>query len=403
MPIVAVSNQKGGVGKTTTTLNLGAALLEAGKRVLLVDLDPQGNLSVAAGLAETESLYPTVGDLLMLAARSKPTTGLSVEEAIVKTPSGLDLLPANASLSAAELSLVSAMNREAALANLLRPVLDQYDYVLIDCLPSLGLLAINALRASTGVVVPVQADFLAMQGLAQIIETIAAVREQLNPHLRIYGVLLTMVDPRTVHAREVVESVRSSLEGQVNVFRTEVRLHVVLKETARAGRSILDMDSGSAAARAYRGIATELLSVVGDAAAETLEKLVSVPAEDDEEEDEGRAAARGARKHEDTSSALTAAPSEVSLKPSRNGSKAATLEEAASGTSIVEQSAAPTRADAGVTDEPAAEVVGAAQPGGEAPSQVQASPLPPEPVAPAPLPFERFLEGRERWLGSGTR
>jgi chromosome partitioning protein len=264
VPIIAVANQKGGVGKTTSTLNLGAALQEAGKRVLLVDLDPQGNLSVAAGIVDIDAVSPTIGDLLALAARGKSASGPKIQDAIVTSPSGLDIVPSNSALSAAELGLVSALNRESMLATLLKPVEAQYDYILIDCLPSLGLLAINALRAAKGIVIPVQADFLAMQGLAQILETIAAVREQLNPDLDILGVLLTLVDQRTAHSREVVKVVRSSLAGQVNVFETEVRLHVALKETARAGRSILDFDSSSPSANAYRRLGREVLAVCGD-------------------------------------------------------------------------------------------------------------------------------------------
>jgi chromosome partitioning protein len=266
VPIIAVANQKGGVGKTTSTLNLGAALQEAGKRVLLIDLDPQGNLSVAAGIIDIDAAYPSIGDLLALQARGKAASGPKIQDAIVHSPSGLDIVPANAALSAAELGLVSALNRESALASMLKPVEADYDYILIDCLPSLGLLAINALRAAHGIVIPVQADFLAMQGLAQIFETIAAVREQLNPNLNILGVLLTMVDQRTAHAREVVKVVRTSLDGQVNVFASEVRLHVALKETAKAGRSILEYDSNSPSAAAYRGLASEVLSACGDAA-----------------------------------------------------------------------------------------------------------------------------------------
>jgi chromosome partitioning protein len=272
VPIIAVANQKGGVGKTTSTLNLGAALQEAGKRVLLVDLDPQGNLSVASGIVDIDSAYPSVGDLLALAARGRASSGPGIQGAIVHSPSGLDIVPANATLSAAELGLVSALNRESMLAALLKSIEHTYDYILIDCLPSLGLLAINALRAADGIVIPVQADFLAMQGLAQIFETIAAVREQLNPDLNIYGVLLTLVDQRTSHSREVVKVVRASLDGQVNVFETEVRLHVALKETAKAGRSILDYDTTSPSAEAYRNLANEVLEVCGDSANRTDER-----------------------------------------------------------------------------------------------------------------------------------
>jgi chromosome partitioning protein len=255
--IIAVANQKGGVGKTTSTLNIGAALQELGKRVLLVDLDPQGNLSVAAGMLDIDAAYPSIGDLLAQATRSRGPSGATIADAIVQSPSGLDLVPANANLSAAELGLVSAMNRESTLASVLKPIAARYDYVLIDCLPSLGLLAINALRAADGVIIPVQADFLAMQGLAQIFETIAAVREQLNPELDILGVLLTLVDQRTGHSRDVVRVVRSSLAGQVNVFESEIRLHVALKETAKAGRSILEFDPTSPSAESYRLIARE--------------------------------------------------------------------------------------------------------------------------------------------------
>ena len=277
MPIIAVANQKGGVGKTTSTLNLGAALQAAGKQVLLVDLDPQGNLSVAAGIVDIDAASPSIGDLLALAARGRSAIGPKLREAIVHTPAGLDVVPANAALSAAELGLVSALNRESTLAGLLRSVEADYDYILIDCLPSLGLLAINALRAADGIVIPVQADFLAMQGLAQIFETIAAVREQLNPGLSILGVLLTLVDQRTAHSREVVRLVRASLEGQVNVFETEVRLHVVLKETAKVGRTIFDFDPASRSAEAYRRLGREVLLLYGDAPADLLD--LPAPAE----------------------------------------------------------------------------------------------------------------------------
>ena len=276
MSIIAVANQKGGVGKTTSTLNLGAALQEAGKRVLLVDLDPQGNLSVASGIVDIDAAYPSIGDLLASATRGRATSSPGLESAIVHSPAGLDVVPSNATLSAAELGLVSAMNRESILASLLKKVEANYDYILIDCLPSLGLLAINALKASNGIVIPVQADFLAMQGLAQIFETIAAVREQLNPELNILGVLLTLVDQRTAHSREVVKVVRTSLAGQVNVFDTEVRLHVALKETAKVGRSILEFDSTSPSAEAYRNLAAEVLALHGDKAAVEVPRLLAM-------------------------------------------------------------------------------------------------------------------------------
>jgi chromosome partitioning protein len=262
VPIIAVSNQKGGVGKTTSALNLAAALRELGKRVLLVDLDPQGSLTVATGVLDVDSVPISIGDLLMARAQGAPQ---DTARAIMRTPSGLDLIPGNGMLSAAELALAVAFNRESVLLHALRPVVDRYDYVLIDCLPSLGLMAINALRAAQGVVIPVQADFLAVQGLAQILETIGAVREQLNPELAVYGVLLTMVDPKKTHAQRVMATVRHSLAGQVPVFDTEILQHVAFKEAAEAGCSILDFAPGSSAADMYRRLAREVAAAAGEA------------------------------------------------------------------------------------------------------------------------------------------
>jgi chromosome partitioning protein len=265
VPIIAVSNQKGGVGKTTTTLNVAAALREMGKRVLLVDLDPQGSLTVAAGVLEVDSVRQSIGELLIARAQSQPS---DIRQAIIPTPAGIDLVPGNGMLSAAEITLASAFNRESVLSGLLAPILDRYDYVLIDCLPSLGLMAINALRAANGVLIPVQADYLAVQGLAQILETIGAVRDQLNPSLTIYGVLLTMVDPRAAHARRVVATVRHSLEGEVPVFQTEIALDMALKEAAEAGASVLAYQRRGRAVDGYRGLAREVARAAGDVSAE---------------------------------------------------------------------------------------------------------------------------------------
>jgi chromosome partitioning protein len=264
VPIIAVSNQKGGVGKTTSALNLGAALREAGKSVLLVDLDPQGSLTVAAGVVDVDAIRVSVGDLLMARAQGAPQ---DIKRAIIRAPAGLDLVPGNGMLSAAELTLATAMARESALHATLKPALERYDYVLIDCLPSLGLIAIDALRAADGVVIPVQADFLAVQGLAQILETIGAVREQLNPLLVVYGVLLTLVDPKNSHSQRVVATVRHSLKGQVPVFETQIATHVAHKEAAEVGRSILETYHG-APADAYRQLAREVARAAGDTAIE---------------------------------------------------------------------------------------------------------------------------------------
>lgn len=263
MSVIAVANQKGGVGKTTTTLNLGAALREAGKSVLLLDLDPQGNLTVAAGMPNIDEQPLTIGDLL-LAASMRGGKAPPLRQAILETPAGLPLVPSNSRLSAAELAMVSALSREQMLRSLLEPVRHDYDYVLIDCLPSLGLVVINALTAADGLIVPVQADFLAMQGLGQILETVAAVQDRLNPALEVYGILLTLVDARTSHAREVVTSIREGFKDVIHVFECEVRTHVALKDSSKAGQSILDFSPTSEAARAYRRLAAEVLAATSE-------------------------------------------------------------------------------------------------------------------------------------------
>lgn len=277
MPIIAVSNQKGGVGKTTSTLNLSAALQAAGKRVLLVDLDPQGNLSTAAGLLQPESLSPSIGDLLVQTARSggrPPDT----RAAIIQSPSGLPIIPANSQLSAAELALVAAIGRETILQTVLAQVQPDYDFLVMDCLPSLSLLVVNAFTAADGIIVPVQADYLAMQGLAQVMETITAVQRRLNPHLRIFGILMTMVDPRTSHSREVVSTIREAFEGQIHVFEAEIRLQVGLKDSTKAGMSIHDYDPRSSGAQSYSKLAAEVIDIVDSLPVVSRAAPVPVPA-----------------------------------------------------------------------------------------------------------------------------
>jgi chromosome partitioning protein len=249
--IIALCNQKGGVGKTTTTINLGAALAEAGRRVLLVDFDPQGALSVGLGVS-TYELDLTVYNLLM-------QRGVEVEDVLIKTNVvGLDLLPSNIDLSAAEVQLVNEVAREQTLQRTLRPVMEYYDYVLVDCQPSLGLLTVNALTAAHGVIVPLECEFFSLRGLAMLIDTIEKVRDRLNPELELEGILATMYDSRTVHARQVLSRVVEAFGDKV--YDTVISRTVKFPETTVAGEPITTWAPGSGGAKAYRSLAREVLA-----------------------------------------------------------------------------------------------------------------------------------------------
>ncbi|WTT38289.1 ParA family protein [Kitasatospora sp. NBC_00085] len=248
--IIAMCNQKGGVGKTTSTINLGAALAEYGRRVLLVDFDPQGALSVGLGVNPME-LDVTVYNLLM-------ERGLTADEVLLKTAvPGMDLLPSNIDLSAAEVQLVSEVARESALARALKPLLSDYDYVIIDCQPSLGLLTVNALTAAHSVIVPLECEFFALRGVALLTETIEKVCERLNPELRLDGILATMYDSRTVHSREVLARVVEAFGD--HVFHTVIGRTVRFPETTVAGEPITTYATNSVGAAAYRQLAREVL------------------------------------------------------------------------------------------------------------------------------------------------
>jgi chromosome partitioning protein len=254
--IIAMCNQKGGVGKTTSTINLGAALAEYGRRVLLVDFDPQGALSVGLGI-NPHDLEKTVYNLLL-------DRTVDVREVLRRTPmAGCDLLPANIDLSAAEVQLVSEVAREQILGRTLRPLMDEYDVVLIDCQPSLGLLTVNALTAAHGVVIPLECEFFALRGVALLVETIEKVKDRLNPGLEIDGILATMFDPRTLHSREVVARVVEAFGDQV--FHTVIGRTVKFPDASVAAEPITTYASSHAGAYAYRLLARELIAR-GDAA-----------------------------------------------------------------------------------------------------------------------------------------
>ena len=248
--IIALCNQKGGVGKTTSTINLGAALAEVGRRVLLVDFDPQGALSVGLGVAPHQ-LDRTVYNVLM-------QRSVGVPDILLKTSvPGLDLLPSNIDLSAAEVQLVNEVAREQTLARALAPVADEYDFILIDCQPSLGLLTVNALTAAHGVIIPLECEFFSLRGVALLIETIEKVRERLNPDLSIDGILATMYDARTLHGREVFARVVEAFGD--TVYDTVIARTVRFPETTVAGEPIISWASSSTGAAAYRALAREVI------------------------------------------------------------------------------------------------------------------------------------------------
>jgi chromosome partitioning protein len=249
--IIAMCNQKGGVGKTTSTINLGAALAEYGRRVLLVDFDPQGALSVGLGVNPME-LDHTVYNLLM-------ERGMAPDEVLLKTAvAGMDLLPSNIDLSAAEVQLVSEVARESTLQRALQPLLPDYDFVVIDCQPSLGLLTVNALTAAHKVIVPLECEFFALRGVALLMETIEKVQQRLNPELRLDGILATMYDSRTVHGREVLARLIEAFDEKV--FHTVVGRTVRFPETTVAGMPITSFAPSSPGARAYQQLAREVLA-----------------------------------------------------------------------------------------------------------------------------------------------
>ena len=249
--VIAMCNQKGGVGKTTSTINLGAALAEYGRRVLLVDLDPQGALSVGLGVNPLQ-LDRTVYNLLM-------ERDVSVDDVMLKTNvAGMDLLPSNIDLSAAEVQLVTEVAREQTLLRALQPVIDDYDVVLMDCQPSLGLLTVNALTAAHGVIIPLECEFFALRGVALLIQTIEKIQERLNPQLELEGILATMYDARTLHGREVLARVVEAFGDRV--FHTVINRTVRFPETTVAGEPITTYASSSSGAAAYRDLAKEVLA-----------------------------------------------------------------------------------------------------------------------------------------------
>ena len=256
--IIAIANQKGGVGKTTTTVNLGIGLAALGKRVLLVDGDPQGSLTIALGVPNPDTLVETISSAILAEISDQD---IPVDYGILHHSEGVDLLPANIELSGVELPLYTAISRETVMRNILYRLRPQYDYILIDCMPSLGLMTINALAAADAVIIPSQPNYLSTKGLNLLLRSISKVKKQINPKLTITGILFTIVDNRTNNARSIISAMRTTVGDQIRVFGTEIPRSIRTVEAAESGQSIFTYDPHGKAAKAYAELTKEVSKI----------------------------------------------------------------------------------------------------------------------------------------------
>lgn len=255
--IIAIANQKGGVGKTTTTVNLGIGLAHEGKRVLLIDCDAQASLTESLGYRNPDNMDTTLSTLMQKIIEEQP---IADGEGILHHAEGIDLVPSNITLSGMETALVNVMmSRERVLKDYINQVGKNYDYILIDCTPSLGMLTINSLVAANEVIIPVQAQYLPAKGLEQLMKTVSKVRRQINPKLKIGGILMTMLDSRTNLAKEISSLIRDTYGKNLKIFNTEIPISIRAAETSAAGKSIYAYDKNGKAAEAYKNLTKEVL------------------------------------------------------------------------------------------------------------------------------------------------